>query len=480
MPPVSAPRPRRARGRVAVLLLIAAVAALAEPLLHASPAPGGPHAIAATASPPGVTYGETVDVKGDVTASGAAVSGARLALQANSYPFHGFHTIGVTASDAGGDFAFTGVRPNRNTELRVVETDGRSATSATSFVIVSPAAAVAAHDLGPGAAQLTLTVRHTPSGGPDPVSAYWYLAPRGAPAFHLEAVTRTIDRGDVTTSLAVVNPPAARFTFKVCFSPRWKHAMGTSGSYTSCSGDSGLSLVGQGSGQPAAPFPDSAAVRAAADFLNRRAGVTSFAVVNDLGQLSGVRVHERIESASVVKVMMLVSYLQRLSAEHRGIDAQSNAILYPMIHISDNDAATDVFDAIGGYPALERIARKAGMSDFVPGVGWWAYTQTSAADQARFFYQLDGLVPAQFLGYALNLLATIEPSQSWGVPPVARPSWAIFYKTGALPSQGLFNEAARLERNGVMFALCVLTTGDPSMGYGEDTIEGVGADLLSG
>jgi len=477
---VPAPRPRRSRGRVGVLLLIVAVAALAEPLLHASPAPSGPHAIAATASPAHVAYGETIDVKGHVTASGVGVSGARLALQADSYPFHGFHTMDAATSDGGGDFAFTGVRPNRNTKLRVVETDGRSAMSPASFVIVSPAAAVAADDLGPGAAQLTLTVRHTLSGGPDPVSAYWYLAPRGTPAFHLEAVTRTIDRGDLTTSLAVVNPPAARFTFKVCFSPRWKHAMGTAASYTSCSGDSGLSLVGQGSGQPAAPFPDGPAVRAAASFLTQRAGMTSFAVMNDLGQLSGARVHERIESASVVKVMMLVSYLQRLSAEHRGIDAQSNAILYPMIHISDNDAATDVFDAIGGYPALERIARQAGMSDFVPGVGWWAYTQTSAADQARFFYELDGLIPAQFLGYALNLLATIEPEQSWGVPPVARPDWAIFYKTGALPSEGLFNEAARLERDGVMFSLCVLTTGDPSMGYGEQSIQGVGAELLSG
>jgi hypothetical protein len=219
-------------------------------------------------------------------------------------------------------------------------------------------------------------------------------------------------------------------------------------------------------------------VAAAGRFLDGRAGRTAFAVVDDTGALSGLRVHEHFETASVVKVMMLVAYLQRLAAEHRGIDPASNAILSPMIRISDNNAATAVFDAAGGYPALERIARQAGMTDFAPGVGWWAFTQTSAADQARFFSELDGLLPAQFDGYARTLMSTIEPSQSWGVPPVARPRWGIYFKTGGLPSQGLFHEAALLQRGRVRFVLCVLTDGDPSMAYGEQTIEGVGSALI--
>jgi hypothetical protein len=62
---------------------------------------------------------------------------------------------------------------------------------------------------------------------------------------------------------------------------------------------------------------------------------------------------------------------------------------------------------------------------------------------------------------------------------VARPSWQVFFKTGALPSQGLFNEVARLERPGITFTVAVFTDGDPSMGYGEQTIEGVAAALLA-
>ena len=92
---------------------------------------------------------------------------------------------------------------------------------------------------------------------------------------------------------------------------------------------------------------------------------------------------------------------------------------------------------------------------------------------------LERLIPPQFYAYARGLLAGIEPSQSWGIPPVARPRWQVFFKTGALPSEGLFNEVGRLERPGATFTIAVFTSGDPSMGYGEQTIQGVAAALLA-
>ena len=239
-----------------------------------------------------------------------------------------------------------------------------------------------------------------------------------------------------------------------------------------------LEYQGEGRGIPVAAYPSSGALAAAARFLDARAGRTSFAVLDSQGHLSGLRVHEHFQTASVVKVMMLVAYLQMLSARHRGLGASDSSLLYPMIHISDNNAASTVLSIVGAA-ALERVARQAGMTDYSPGVGWWAYTQTSAADQARFLFVLERLIPPQFYGYARELMSGIEPSQSWGIPPVARPRWQVFFKTGALPSEGLFNEAARLERPGVTFTIAVFTSGDPSMAYGEQTIQGVAAALLA-
>ncbi|MEA2315133.1 MAG: hypothetical protein QOI03_1825 [Solirubrobacteraceae bacterium] len=240
----------------------------------------------------------------------------------------------------------------------------------------------------------------------------------------------------------------------------------------------GLEYEGEGRGTPLTAYPSAAAIAQAGRFLDARAGSTAFAVMDSAGKLHGEREHEHFRSASVVKVMMLTAYLQMLAAQHRALHAADNALLYPMIHISDNSAASAVLAIVGGG-ALARVARESGMSDYAPGVGWWAFTQTSAADQARLFFMLERLIPARFYGYARGLMSGIEPSQSWGIPPVARPGWEVFFKTGQLPEEGLFNEVARLERRGVTFTIAVLTAGDPSMSYGQQTIEGVAATLLA-
>ena len=235
--------------------------------------------------------------------------------------------------------------------------------------------------------------------------------------------------------------------------------------------------------RPAEPlppaYPSRAAIASAVRYLEGRAGRTSMAVVDNRGRLSGVHLREHFQSASVVKVMFLTAFLQRLDADHAGVSALDRSLLYPMIHESNNDAASAVLDRVG-LGAVARVAREAGMQDYAPGVGWWAYTQTSAADQARFFVAIERLIPHRFWPYARGLLAGIEPEQSWGIPEVARPRWQVFFKTGALPSEGLFHEAARLERHGTTFTAAVFTTGDPSMAYGEETIRGVGARLLAG
>jgi Beta-lactamase enzyme family len=226
-------------------------------------------------------------------------------------------------------------------------------------------------------------------------------------------------------------------------------------------------------------YPSHASIAAAVRYLDARAGRTSLAVLDSAGHLSGTRLREHFQSASVVKVMFLTAFLQRLNADRRGISALDRSLLYPMIHESNNDAASAVLDRVGGA-AVARVAREAGMQDYAPGVGWWAYTQTSAADQARFFIAIEKLIPRQFWPYARGLMDGIEAEQSWGIPEVARPRWQVFFKTGALPSEGLFNETARLERPGVTFTVSVFSTDDPSMAYGEETMRGVGEALLAG
>ncbi len=259
------------------------------------------------------------------------------------------------------------------------------------------------------------------------------------------------------------------------------------GTWAIASGDSGTqpttttAPAGAAPRSPALPrpYPSQAAIASAVRYLDARAGRTSLAVLDNRGRLSGTHMRSRFQSASVVKVMFLTAFLQRLAADRRGVSSLDRSLLYPMIHESNNDAASAVLDRVGAA-AVARVAREAGMRDYAPGVGWWAYTQTSAADQARFFIAIEQLIPRRFWAYARGLMAGIEPEQSWGIPEVARPQWQVFFKTGALPSEGLFNETARLERAGTTFTVSIFSTGDPSQAYGEETMRGVGERLIAG
>jgi Beta-lactamase enzyme family len=215
-------------------------------------------------------------------------------------------------------------------------------------------------------------------------------------------------------------------------------------------------------------------IKRARHWLAHRHGRTAFAVIDSHGRLRGVRDHERFRSASLVKAMLLTAYLRHLAAHHAPLTHAARAVLKPMIHVSDNRAATAIYRRVG-MRGLRRLAREAGMTDFIPNPNW-GRTGISAADQARLFWRLDTLLPRRTRPFARALLAHITPAQSWGIPRAARHlGFHVLFKGGWIDR--LVNQAARLEDGHRTFSLSVLTDGNPSMAYGEHTLSGVTARL---
>ncbi len=229
---------------------------------------------------------------------------------------------------------------------------------------------------------------------------------------------------------------------------------------------------------PAAATTWNERTAAARAFVQTRAGVESFALVDDRGHIHGYRLRARAPSASLLKAMALVAYLNLRSVRSRPLNDYERGLLGPMIRRSDNAAASAVLRTVGSH-AMYRVADRADMWDFSFAWPIWGNSTTTARDQARFFIKIDRLVPRRHRGYALAVLASIVPSQRWGIPPVHPPSWSIHFKGGWGSGTGSVTHQSALLRKGTMrIALSVLTLANPSHGYGTDTIRGVAARLL--
>ena len=225
-------------------------------------------------------------------------------------------------------------------------------------------------------------------------------------------------------------------------------------------------------------FPSTAAadIGSARAFAESRSGIVSFAYLDGRGRLHGYQPNLRYRSASLVKAMILVAYLRRVSWGALPLDATARARLGPMITESDNIDANWAYDRIGRGPTLDALARRAGMSSFAA-AGYWAYSLTSARDQVLFFERLERLTPPAHRAYALALLRRIVPAQRWGIPRAAR-GWQIHFKGGWFESRHLWHQVAILERGGTRVVLAVLTDRNPSDPYGQSTIEGIARRLL--
>jgi hypothetical protein len=225
-------------------------------------------------------------------------------------------------------------------------------------------------------------------------------------------------------------------------------------------------------------YPWQQRVAAARHFAHHRIGRVSFAIVGEHGNLRGDKPWREFRSASVVKVMLMVSYLRRASVRHRRLGSHDRQLLGPMIRRSDNDAANDVFGTVGNE-GLRRLARAAHMRDFHPQVVW-GLSVVTARDQALFMYRLRRYIPSRHRRYAFHLLSHIVSYQRWGVPPAKPRGWRLYFKGGFVPAGGgwRINQVARLRRGRRKLALAVLSQGNPSLRYGAKTVQGVTARLL--
>ena len=222
--------------------------------------------------------------------------------------------------------------------------------------------------------------------------------------------------------------------------------------------------------------PDVAAAR---QYLKHRHGNVSFAVRTERRMWGHHRLRT-VPSASVLKAMLMVAYLNHRRVRHRALRRRDMRLLSPMIRRSDDVAASAIRNFVGSR-GLRRLARRAGMRRFTPVAHPWGHSRINAADQTRLFLRIDRFVVSRHRRTAMSLLGSITPSQRWGVARVVPRGWGVYFKGGWGSGSGAVDhQVALLKKSRFRVAVAVMTTANGSHAYGKTTLRGVFRRLMRG
>jgi Beta-lactamase enzyme family len=200
-------------------------------------------------------------------------------------------------------------------------------------------------------------------------------------------------------------------------------------------------------------------------------------------------------TASIVKVDILATLLAQQRPAGTLPPSATQETAAEMIEESDNDAATDLWEAVGGPLAIESFDRQLGMGHTFPsacmqcpGFAWpgWGLTLTSASDQVTLVRDLvfsdRWFSPAQ-RAWALGLMEHVVPAERWGVSSGAPEDVVVALKNGWVPlASGLWqiDSIGWVDGAGRDYVAAVLSTANPTEQYGIETVDAVGSDLYLG
>ncbi len=258
-------------------------------------------------------------------------------------------------------------------------------------------------------------------------------------------------------------------------------------------------VAATGTRSPAAPPParyGDPLGASAASYAATRSGVVLAAVYDlDARQTWTMGSDHLVQAAaSVIKVDILETLFAR---QPGGLSATDQALARQMMEDSDNDAATALWDAVGGASGIRAFNAVIGLtgttpSDCVqcPGFPWpgWGLSTTTPLDQIALLRELvepNGIISAADRDSALRLMENVTPAQRWGVSSGVPAQATIALKNGWLPlnqagTDWQINSVGWISGFGRNYLIAVLSTGNPTEAYGIDTIDGLSAIVWNG
>jgi beta-lactamase class A len=221
-------------------------------------------------------------------------------------------------------------------------------------------------------------------------------------------------------------------------------------------------------------------------FLATRAGNITAAVYDvATGTEFAYRPSVREQTASIIKVDILATLLDELQARGASLTGSQLGLATQMIELSDNNAASDLWDDAGGGPAVLDYDEDAGMDRTSPNDGgYWGLSWTTAEDQIDLLRTVmlpNALLDLASREFEYELMRNVVQGERWGVSAGVAPDAVVALKNGWLPLPGgwQINSIGSVVGSRRHYLLAVLTDDDPTEGYGIATIEQISASVWS-
>ena len=237
-------------------------------------------------------------------------------------------------------------------------------------------------------------------------------------------------------------------------------------------------------GPPPAMLTDpGAAAREATAAIDRlvqgaSAGHVSVAALDvATGQSFGYAADTPIRTASVVKLDVLAVLLLQSQDDGRAPSTTRRKLAARMIQESDNDAASRLWEDLGGVPALDAANRRLGVRA-TQLVDRWGSSTTTASDQLALLAALHtpGPLDPDSRSFAVDLMRNVVDEQRWGVSAAADPGTTTALKNGWAPSDAedgrwAVGSVGIVTTTGRPVLLAVLTEDQPSKDAGIQLVE---------
>ncbi|MGL4744648.1 MAG: serine hydrolase [Dermatophilaceae bacterium] len=126
---------------------------------------------------------------------------------------------------------------------------------------------------------------------------------------------------------------------------------------------------------------------------------------------------------STVAVLVLVAMLRLAQERHQAFTATQQSLAAAMIRTSDQAATTNLLNQVG-VAACRRVVTHLGLRDTTVLGGsvqrsttWWGNSVSTTDNLVRLMNALilDGYLTADRRSYARRLMASVAPSQTWGL-----------------------------------------------------------------